>query len=70
MRELIGPGYLRHPEELAKLRKFEGDAEVLMRLREIKGFNKQYLAEYAKKTQGFEMNTDAVFDVQVKRLHE
>ena len=70
VRELIGPGYLRHPEELAKLRKFEGDAEVLMRLREIKGFNKQYLAEYAKKTQGFEMNTDAVFDVQVKRLHE
>ena len=70
VRELIGPGYLRHPEELSKLRRFEGDSEVLMRLREIKGFNKQHLAEYAKKTQGFEMNTDAVFDVQVKRLHE
>ena len=70
VRELIGTGYLKHPEELIKLRKFETDKEVLMRLREIKGFNKQYLAEYAKKTQGFEMNTDAVFDVQVKRLHE
>ena len=70
VRELIGPGYLRHPEELSKLRRFEGDNEVLMRLREIKGFNKQHLAEYAKKTQGFEMDTSAVFDVQVKRLHE
>ena len=70
VRELIGPDYLRKPEELSKLRKFEGDAEVLMRLREIKGFNKQHLAAYAKKTQGFVMNTDAVFDVQVKRLHE
>ncbi len=70
VRELIGPGYLRHPEELSKLRRFEGDSEVLMRLREIKGFNKQHLAEYAKKTQGFEMDTSAVFDVQVKRLHE
>ena len=70
VRELIGPDYLRKPEELIKLRKFEGDREVLARLREIKGFNKQALAEYARKTQGYEMNTDAVFDVQVKRLHE
>ena len=70
VRELIGPGYLRKPEELIGLRRFENDAEVLMRLQEIKGFNKAALAEYMKKTQGFELNTDAVLDVQVKRLHE
>ena len=70
VRELIGPGYLRKPEELIGLRKFENDAEVLMRLQEIKGFNKAALAEYMKKSQGFELNTDAVLDVQVKRLHE
>ncbi len=70
VRELIGPGYLSKPEELIGLRRFENDAEVLMRLQEIKGFNKAALAEYMKKTQGFELNTDAVLDVQVKRLHE
>ena len=70
VRELIGPGYLKKPEELIGLRRFENDAEVLMRLQEIKGFNKAALAEYMKKTQGFELNTDAVLDVQVKRLHE
>ena len=32
VRELIGPGYLKNPEELIGLRKFENDAEVLLRL--------------------------------------
>ena len=58
------------PRSSPSLRRFENDAEVLMRLQEIKGFNKAALAEYMKKTQGFELNTDAVLDVQVKRLHE
>ena len=70
MRELIGPDYLKKPEELAKLRRFENDSEVLMRLQETKGFNKAALADFMKKSQGFELNTDAVLDVQVKRLHE
>ena len=70
VRELIGPGFLKNPEELIGLRKFENDAEVLLRLQEIKGCNKQALAEFMKKSQGFELNTDAVLDVQVKRLHE
>ena len=43
---------------------------LLMRLQEIKGFNKAALADFMKKSQGFELNTDAVLDVQVKRLHE
>ena len=70
VRELIGDGFLRRPEELQKLRAFETDTEVLLRLQEIKAFNKESLAAYVEKTQGFGLDTGAVFDVQVKRLHE
>lgn len=37
---------------------------------QIKRKNKEDFAAYAKKTQGVILNPDAIFDVQVKRLHE
>ena len=43
---------------------------MLARLDEIKRANKLDFAAYVKKTQGVALNTDAIFDVQVKRLHE
>ena len=43
---------------------------MLNRLGEIKRANKLDFAAYVKKTQGIVLNTDAIFDVQVKRLHE
>ena len=46
------------------------DASVLRRLEEIKHQNKLAFAAYARKQQGVVLNTDAIFDVQVKRLHE
>ena len=63
--------YLLHPGvELPKLEKFADDKEVLLRLDQIKRTNKEAFAKYAKKAQGFVINPDAIFDVQVKRLHE
>ena len=63
--------YLRHPgAALPLLDKFADDKEVLLRLEQIKQANKAAFAKYAKKTQGFLINPDAIFDVQVKRLHE
>ena len=63
--------YLLHPgTELPKLEKFAEDKEVLLRLDQIKRANKEAFAKYAKKAQGFAINPDAIFDVQVKRLHE
>ena len=63
----------RHVPDLAlvpKLEKFAEDKEVLLRLDQIKRANKESFAKYAKKAQGFVINPDAIFDVQVKRLHE
>ena len=63
--------YLLHPgTELPKLEKFADDKEVLLRLDQIKRANKEAFAKYAKKAQGFVIDPDAIFDVQVKRLHE
>ena len=65
-----GDGYLTHPMELKKLEQYVGDTSVLARLDDIKKANKQAFADFAKKQQGVALNTDAIFDVQVKRLHE
>ena len=68
--DLIGDGYLLHPEELKKLDAYADDTAVLRRLEEIKKENKARFARWAKRQQGVTLNTDAVFNVQVKRLHE
>ena len=68
--DLAGDCYLTHPQELKKLEAYADDASVLKRLEEIKHQNKLAFAAYAKKQQGVVLNTDAIFDVQVKRLHE
>ena len=65
-----GDEYLLHPEALKKLESYANDTAVLDRLGEIKRANKLDFAAYVKKTQGVVLNTDAIFDVQVKRLHE
>ncbi len=62
--------YLLHPEELRKLENFRDDAGVLSRLHDIKAENKRILAKYVARDSGVILNTDAMFDVQAKRLHE
>ncbi len=70
LREKIGSGFLKDGSELQKLRKFENDDAVLESLRKIKKENKQRFAKYVKNKSGIIINTDSIFDVQVKRLHE
>lgn len=67
---LGGDGYLTKPEELIRLKDLAGDGAVRERLNEIKRLNKQDFAAFAMKNDGVALNTDAVMDVQVKRLHE
>lgn len=70
IRECGCDGYLLHPERLSRLESYRDSKSVLNRLDEIKQQNKRTLAAYVKDTSGFVLNTDAIFDVQVKRLHE
>ncbi len=70
LKQKIGDGFLMDGSELTKLRTFENDAAVLESLRKIKKENKTRFAKYVKQKSGIILNTDSIFDVQVKRLHE
>lgn len=70
LREKIGDKFLHDGSELKKLCVFENDKSVLDSLMKIKKENKKRFADYVKKNSGIVMNTDSIFDVQVKRLHE
>ena len=65
-----GEKYLLQPEALKGLEKYAGDGAVLERLAAIKKHNKERFAAWVQREQGIKLNTDAMFDVQVKRLHE
>ena len=65
-----GDDYLLHPEAIRGLEKYKDDQSVLSQLEAIKKENKRRFAAYVARESGVQLNTDAVFDVQVKRLHE
>ena len=67
---LIGDGFKTNAFKLADLAKFDGEASVLKALAKIKLENKTRFAKYVKQNYGRDMNTESIFDVQVKRLHE
>ena len=63
-------GYLTEPLQLRRLDDFADDSAVLQQLSAIKQSNKRTFAEWARRQQGVKLNPHAIFDVQVKRLHE
>ena len=70
LEELIGEEYLEDATKLEKLLEYKDDEKVLKKLREIKKHSKKELRDYLKMTQNVEIDHDAVFDIQIKRLHE
>ena len=68
--ETIGTGYRHNPVELASFAKFADDKDVLERVRAIKHANKEAFANHLYRKTGQRLDTHAVFDVQIKRLHE
>jgi len=67
---LIGSQFKKNAEALKKLQAFADDDSVLDRLLQIKQNNKKALADDLFRNQNIRLNPDAVFDIQVKRLHE
>ena len=65
----IGPGFLKDLNRLAELKPLIDD-DLVREFNAIKHQKKVQLAEVIRKNEGVEINPDAVFDVQVKRLHE
>jgi len=68
--ERIGDGWITQLDQLRKLAPCVDDAAFRQRWREVKLANKQRLADMVARDCGVTFDTSALFDVQVKRIHE
>jgi starch phosphorylase len=66
----IGTGWVSDLEQLHQLNNHVDDADFAQEWRSIKQQNKQKLATLVRSECGVEFPLDALFDVQVKRIHE
>ena len=55
---------------ISKLNESVNDTRTINKFNTIKKKKKVQLAEYIKKMDGYDVNPDTIFDIQVKRLHE
>ncbi|WP_372713064.1 glycogen/starch/alpha-glucan phosphorylase [Ilyobacter sp.] len=68
--DLIGDGWVTDLSQLKKLEQYKDDEKILNRFLEIKKLKKTELSNHLKEVHGIEIDTESIFDVQVKRLHE
>jgi len=66
----IGSGWERHLDKLRELESFARDKEFQKEFMDVKHANKVDLARIIKSECGVDVNPAALFDVQIKRLHE
>ena len=66
----IGSGFKDQFAQLSELAKFAGDSNFQLEFMEVKRKNKIVLGEYVRKTLGIKIDPSALFDVQIKRIHE
>lgn len=67
---LGGPDWRLHLDRLAALRPAADDARFRDDFAAVKRANKLRLAEYVKRELDITLDPDALFDVQIKRIHE
>ena len=70
IREAIGDGFLDDATKLEALDALAGDAAFGERIDEAKRANKVDLAHHLANLTGIRLDPDALFDVQIKRIHE
>jgi starch phosphorylase len=66
----IGPDWQRQLELLGGLADLAEDAGFRAEFRSVKDRNKARFAGYAAEAYGLALGTEAIFDVQIKRIHE
>ncbi len=67
--DTIGVKWKKEGRFLEEILKYKDDREFLNRLDEVKRKNKMRFASYVYNKYGISLSKDALFDVQIKRLH-
>ncbi|WP_374530344.1 glycogen/starch/alpha-glucan phosphorylase [Novosphingobium sp.] len=70
LKDAIGDKFLDDAAELSALNALADDAALGERAAEVKRANKVALAAHLKDLTGIRLDPDALFDVQIKRIHE
>ena len=70
LRDTIGDGFLDDAMQLSALVPLAEDRQLGQRLRAVKRANKAALADHLHGLMGIRLDPGAMFDVQVKRIHE
>lgn len=68
--EKIGTEWPADLDQLEAIAKYADDAKFQKEFMAVKKENKQRLADWVSENMGIELDTNAIFDVQIKRLHE
>lgn len=66
----IGDEFLKDADKLEALLPYAKDAKAQKEFAAIKQVKKEELADFLKNRQGVDLDTNSIFDIQVKRLHE
>ena len=66
----VGADWPLELKKLEGLEKYAGNKTFQKQFMQVKQQNKQLLAAEIKESLGFDVDTNAIFDVQIKRLHE
>ncbi|WP_262517557.1 glycogen/starch/alpha-glucan phosphorylase [Agrobacterium tumefaciens] len=70
LRETIGDDFLDDAEKLTALDRFADDAGFREKFAEVKRLNKVRLANTVAQRMGIRVDPSAMFDIQIKRIHE
>lgn len=69
-RLLGNESWIKNLDELKALEKYADDENILKEFMKIKNKKKSDLAKFIKEHDGVQINSDSIFDIQIKRLHE
>lgn len=69
-RLLGNESWIKNLDELKALEKYADDENILKEFMKIKNKKKSDLAKFIKEHDGVQINSNSIFDIQIKRLHE
>ncbi|MGI6588423.1 MAG: glycogen/starch/alpha-glucan phosphorylase [Peptococcia bacterium] len=67
--EMIGPSWRKYPRDLTNLLYFKEDASFQKEFAQIKLQNKIKVADFIKEQYGWEIDSNSIFDIHIKRIH-